>query len=160
MNASGGGTDSGRWYSAGIADLARMAKWLRDESTDTRASSAVDAETARAIGFRCDAVAGADATRDMGVIQALAHRHGYELPHMLTVASHIDSGALLRLVEHVHVARAGAVIVPSSAHLGGAVPAVLTQVCSVIMPGHVMLGRCLYPSAQPSGVDRSIGVVR
>ncbi|WP_454197747.1 hypothetical protein [Nocardia sp. Marseille-Q1738] len=157
---SDGGTDSGSLYSAGIADLERIAKFLRVESVDTIAGSAVDGETARAIGFRCDAVAGADTARDEEVIRALANRHGYLLPHILTIESHIDSGALLGLIERVHVTRAGAVIIPGMTHLGGAVLAVLTQVCSVIMPGHVMLGRSLYPTApRPSGVDRSAGVV-
>ncbi|WP_454197753.1 hypothetical protein [Nocardia sp. Marseille-Q1738] len=118
----------------------------------------MDTETARAIGFRCDAVAGADTARDEEVIRALANRHGYLLPHILTIESQFDSGALLGLIERVHVTRAGAVIVPGMAHLGGAAPAALTQTCSVIMPGHVILGRSLYPTApQPSGVDRSEG---
>ncbi|MEV6322956.1 hypothetical protein AB0M45_17430 [Nocardia sp. NPDC051787] len=153
MNVNDGGTDRGNLYSEGLADLERIAKWLRAESIDTTAGSTVNTETARALGFRCEAVADTDVARDAELIQALANRHGYALPHILTVESRIDSGALLALIERVHVTRAGAVIVPGMPHLGGAVPAVLTQVCSVIMPGHVVLGRSLYPTAaQPSGV--------
>ncbi|WP_040787196.1 hypothetical protein [Nocardia pneumoniae] len=136
------------------------AGWVRSRNSQGRRGCAAHGGRADpvhqlvgALAFRCNA----DAARDAEVIRALAIRHGYALPHLFTVESHLDSGALLRLIERVHVARAGAVIVPGMPHLGGAVPAVLTQVCSVIMPGHVVLGRSLYPAPRPSGADRSVG---
>lgn len=138
-------------YRAGVPELERIAAYLKDESTPLR-GSLTDTHGALAIGMRCAAVAGADAVHDRATIEALARRHGYTLAAIYVVAPQtVSPVAAARVLEMVHVARASAVIVPGMAHLGGSVPADFTRVCSVIMPGHVMLGRALYPTPAPSG---------
>ncbi len=138
-------------YSAGMAELEGMAAFLKDESTPLR-GALTDAQGPLAIGLRCVAVAGTDAVGDQATIEKLARRHGYKLASTYVVAPHTVPLLLTAsALEMVHVTRAGAVIVPGMAHLGGSVPAEFTRVCSVIMPGHVMLGRALYPTPPPSG---------
>jgi hypothetical protein len=148
-------------YSAGAAELERMAAYLRDESMPLVGLPTVAAGGA-AIGLRCLSVAGAEAASDQATIEALARRHGYTLARTYVAAPQSVSMVVVAAVlEMVHVARAGAVIVPGIAHLGGSVPAEFTRVCSVVMPGHVMLGRALYPtSAPPPPSDRIDGEVR
>ncbi|MET9287472.1 hypothetical protein [Nocardia beijingensis] len=138
-------------YSAGTAELRRIAAYLKDESIPLRGALA-HTEGALAIGLRCVAVAGADANGDQATIAMLARRHGYTLAATYVVAP--DAAPLVAaasVLEMVHVAHAGAVIVPGMAHLGGSVPAEFTRVCSVIMPGHAMLGRALYATPPVSG---------
>ncbi|MEU1995918.1 hypothetical protein ABZ511_15820 [Nocardia gamkensis] len=146
-------------YSAGVAELERMAAYLKDESTPLRGWPT---HGVSAIGLRCLSVAGADAASDQAIIEALARRHGYTLLHTYVVAPQIVSLVIVAAVlEMVHVARAGAVIVPGMAHLGGSVPTEIARVCSVVMPGHVMLGRAMYAtSAPPPPGDRIDGEVR
>jgi hypothetical protein len=136
-------------YSAGVAELERMAAYLRDEATLLRGMPTVVSGVS-AIGLRCLSVAGAEAASDQATIEALARRHGYTLARTYVAAPQSVSMVVVAAVlEMVHVARAGAVIVPGMSHLGGSVPAEFARVCSVVMPGHVMLGRAMYPTSAP-----------
>ncbi|MFF7938743.1 hypothetical protein ACFZC5_03460 [Nocardia gamkensis] len=136
-------------YSAGVAELERMAAYLRDESTPSRGLP-TETPGGSAIGLRFVSVAGADAARDQATIEALARRHGYTLARTYVAAPQSVSMVVVAAVlEMVHVVRAGAVIVPGMSHLGGSVTAEFARVCSVVMPGHVMLGRALYPTCAP-----------
>jgi hypothetical protein len=148
-------------YSAGVAELERMAAYLRDEFTPSRGLP-TETPGGSAIGLRCVSVAGADAARDQATIEALARRHGYTLARTYVAAPQsVSTVVVAAVLEMVHVARAGAVIVPGMSHLGGSVPAEFARVCSVVMPGHVMLGRAMYPtSAPPPPGDRIDGEVR
>lgn len=138
-------------YSAGMSDLERMAAFLKDESTPLR-GALTDARDPLAIGLRCSAVADADAVGNQATIETLARQHGYTLASTYVSAPQtVPLVVIASVLEMVHVARAGAVIVPGMAHLGGSVPVEFTRVCSVIMPGHVMLGRTLYPPPPTSG---------
>lgn len=134
-------------HAAGVAELERIAAYLRDESTPLRGLP-TETPGASAIGLRC--VSGAEAASDQTAIEALARRHDYRLAHTyVTAPQTVSSVVVAAVLEMVHVARAGAVIVPGMAHLGGSVPAEFARVCAVIMPGHVMLGRALYPTSAP-----------
>ncbi|MFI9411671.1 hypothetical protein [Nocardia gamkensis] len=136
-------------HSAGVAELERMAAYLRDESMPLRGLPTV-APGLSAIGLRRLSVTVAEAASDQATIEALARRHGYTLARTYVAAPQSVSMVVVAAVlEMVHVARAGAVIVPGLAHLGGSVPAEFARVCSVVMPGHVMLGRALYPTSTP-----------
>lgn len=119
------------FYSAGIAELRRIAAYLKDESIPLPGALAHT------------------------TVAMPARRHRYTLVATYVIAP--DTAPLVtaaNVLEMVHVARAGAVIVPGMAHLGGSVPAEFTRVCSVIMPGHVMLGRSLYPTPTvPGGAE-------
>lgn len=56
-------------YSAGVAELERMAAYLRDQSMPLHGSPA-EPPGASAIGLRCASVAGAEAASDQATIEA------------------------------------------------------------------------------------------
>jgi hypothetical protein len=141
---------SGGLYSDRVGDLQRVLDGLTEATPQTAPEPAGAQPIARAVGFLLDDIDGADPAHDASTIRELADRYGYELTNIYTPAPHVKVPELW-LLERVHVQRAAAVIVPGLAHLGGSVPASLPEVCSVVMPGHVMLGRNLYPGI-PAGV--------